>query len=55
MQFDAVLCGEGALCVIAGCRGNRKAPSGEACGSSQRGELRSRVGLTRSLQRSVNW
>jgi hypothetical protein len=31
------------------------APSGEACGSSWRGELRGRVGLSRSLQRSVNW
>ena len=34
-------------------RGRRGAPSGEACGSSRRGELRGRVGLSRSLQRCV--
>jgi hypothetical protein len=39
----------------AGCRGRREALSGEACGSSRRGELRGRVGISRSLQRSVNW
>jgi hypothetical protein len=35
------------------CRGRREVP-GEACESSQRGELRG-LGLSRSLQRSVNW
>ena len=35
------------------CRGRRGAPSGEACGSSRRAELRGRVGLSRSLQRCV--
>jgi hypothetical protein len=41
--------------MCARCRGRRGAPSGEACGSSWRGELRGRVGLSRSLQRSVHW
>ena len=36
-------------------QGRREAPSDEVCGSSQRGELRGRVGLSRSLQRSVGW
>jgi hypothetical protein len=46
---------EKVLRAVARCRGRRVAPSGEACGSSRRGELRGQVGLSRSLQRSVNW
>jgi len=56
-RYDLVLCyvREGVLCVLGARR--REAPSGEACGSSRRGELRGRPGrvrLSRSLQRSVN-
>ena len=36
-------------------KGRREVPTGEACGSSRRGERRGRVGLSRTLQRSVGW
>jgi hypothetical protein len=43
---------------VAGCKGRRRAPSGKAyycMGSNRRNKLRERVGLSRSLWRSVNW
>ena len=41
------------LCTVLGAGAGAESPSGGACGSSRRGELRGRVGLSRSLQRCV--
>ena len=38
------------LCVVAKCRGGREAPSGEACGSSRRGELRGLIALAAAMR-----
>ncbi|KAI0276814.1 hypothetical protein BGY98DRAFT_983960, partial [Russula aff. rugulosa BPL654] len=54
MRVELRTCACAVYVECARCRGRREAPSGEACGSSRRGELRGRVGLSRTLQRSVN-
>jgi hypothetical protein len=40
MRVGLRTCGCAVCAVCARCRGRREAPSGEACGSSRRGELR---------------
>jgi hypothetical protein len=43
----------GVLSEVAGCRGRCGAPSGEACGSSQRGELREQVRALAAIRELV--
>ena len=55
MRVELRTCECAVMSCVLGSRGRCEAPSGEACGSSRRGELCGQVGLLRTLQRSVNW
>ena len=55
MRVELRMCECAVYVVCARCRRRREVPLGEACGFSRRGELCGQVGLSRTLQGSVNW